>query len=392
MSILISVLTLCLAVAGSASGAVHLDTLAARPFDYVNITSVLVGPFAGTRPLGGTHFLQVANGTRLAAEHFSLANGVLSVYCTEPPVYTCEHLTTTVTATAQRVVLMTTSSDVCGTSGVCWSMTVVGGYNQPPARKLRVAALQYMPSSRATPAATVAANADAVAAYIAANLTSRDIVVVPEFALFGNVSMPAACDASVKFTGAGMAAYCFPVPAVGDVVDCTGVNATTADPLKRVACGPAASAYANTTVSINVCERYAPSGVYTTQVALRAGRILAVYRKQHVFFPQCFDTPPLELSTFHTGAARFGVFTCYDMMYTLPKYALVDMGIRFFSYSSALPMAHALVELFSMASNVTVVSSNLQPGQTSIVVGGETLQRCPNEPVTCAAVADVDLD
>ena len=66
---------------------------------------------------------------------------------------------------------------------------------------------------------------------------------------------------------------------------------------------------------------------YNTDVVFDSdGRLLAKYHKQHLFHEEAFNTPTeCEFVTFVTSfQARFGVFTCFDMLFKDPAIDLVQ--------------------------------------------------------------------
>jgi len=145
-------------------------------------------------------------------------------------------------------------------------------------------------------------------------------------------------------------------------------------------------------VSYNTCERDNITGsLYNTQAVIAGGVLVAKYHKMHPWPGECFAVPPTNMVTFTLQGTMIGIFTCFDIMFTDPKDDLVKMGVKFFSYSSAIPLiAKTAVEVFSWANRVTVFNSNLQMGQSQIVTNGTTLsQSCPSTDTVCIAFAEV---
>ena len=56
------------------------------------------------------------------------------------------------------------------------------------------------------------------------------------------------------------------------------------------------------------------------------GQLVARYHKQNLYFEDSFDTPPQpEIITFDTPfAGRFGLMTCFDILFHDPPVALVE--------------------------------------------------------------------
>ena len=69
---------------------------------------------------------------------------------------------------------------------------------------------------------------------------------------------------------------------------------------------------------------------YNTDVVFDTdGKLIARYHKQHLFYEGGFNTPAkCEHVTFITSfGVRFGVFTCFDMLYADPALDLVHLGV-----------------------------------------------------------------
>ncbi|XP_062385938.1 biotinidase [Sardina pilchardus] len=129
--------------------------------------------------------------------------------------------------------------------------------------------------------------------------------------------------------------------------------------------------------AVQVCNSTAdahcpPDGRYqfnTNVVFASDGSLVARYRKQNLYFEAAFDKPPqMELVTFSTPfAGRFGVFTCFDILFREPAVALVeDLGVRQLVYPTAwmnqLPLLAAVQfqRSFSHAAAVTVLAANVR--------------------------------
>lgn len=109
------------------------------------------------------------------------------------------------------------------------------------------------------------------------------------------------------------------------------------------------------------------------------GTIVARYHKQNLYFEAAFDTPPeCEYVTFTTPfAGRFGVFTCFDILFREPAVTLVkDMGIRQFVYPTAwmnqLPLLAAVQfqRSFSYSAGVTLLAANVRSAALGMTGSG----------------------
>ncbi|KAK2887715.1 hypothetical protein QQF64_013025 [Cirrhinus molitorella] len=109
------------------------------------------------------------------------------------------------------------------------------------------------------------------------------------------------------------------------------------------------------------------------------GVIVAQYHKQNLYFEAAFDAPPeCEYATFTTPfAGRFGMFTCFDILFRDPAVTLVkEMGIRQIVYPTAwmnqLPLL-AAVEFqrsFSYATGITLLAANVRAAENGMTGSG----------------------
>lgn len=216
-----------------------------------------------------------------------------------------------------------------------------------------------------------------------------DLQVFPEFLFLGalgDLGATGVCSGDGTNSSGQLREYCFPVPDTNTPLLCNLNSIYTNSPANLVGCPLANSTL---TVSINVCELMQNGTLYNTQVVLNGGRVVAKYRKFHPFFESCFKKPNLELVTFtvKNDNFKFGIFTCFDILFKDPKMDLVAMGIKYFSYSVAIPIVGIeAVKLFSWENGVTVVNSNADGGQSGVVVKGTTVAGCDNNKDSCAAV------
>jgi predicted amidohydrolase len=245
-----------------------------------------------------------------------------------------------------------------------------------PTDALRVAAVQMQSESGATPAATMNLNVATIKGLVTEAMSQgASLVTVPEFALNGDF------DFGTCTSPTSMAAWSEPIT-VG-AVDCSGSLTT---PLQQIGCANVGN---DITVSYNTCEQDG-SDYYNTQVIVYKGQVLAKYRKYNVFYTKCFTKPQLELVTFKVQNATFGLFTCYDILFEHPKQDLVSQGVKYFSYSSAIPIiGKDAVQLFSALNRVNVVSGDLDMGQSAILAKGMTLAQTKTSNGNSLAIANI---
>ncbi|KAK6324182.1 hypothetical protein J4Q44_G00065210 [Coregonus suidteri] len=102
---------------------------------------------------------------------------------------------------------------------------------------------------------------------------------------------------------------------------------------------------------------------FNTDVVFRSdGSLAARYHKHNLYFENAFDAPPrLEVVAFDTPfAGRFGVLTCFDIMFHEPTVRLLKQGIRQMVYPTAwmnqLPLLSAVQfqRAFSLGANTTL--------------------------------------
>ncbi|KAJ8273905.1 hypothetical protein GJAV_G00106780 [Gymnothorax javanicus] len=109
---------------------------------------------------------------------------------------------------------------------------------------------------------------------------------------------------------------------------------------------------------------------FNTDVAFSSdGTLVARYRKRHLYFEFEFDTPAeTQLITFDTPfAGRFGMFTCFDILFYRPAVELVEkLGVRQLVFPTAWMNAPPVLDSvqfhrsFSYASGTTVLSANIR--------------------------------
>ncbi|XP_039977536.1 biotinidase [Xiphias gladius] len=108
---------------------------------------------------------------------------------------------------------------------------------------------------------------------------------------------------------------------------------------------------------------------FNTNVVFRSdGQLVARYHKHNLYFEEAFDTPPQpEIITFDTPfAGRFGLLTCFDILFQEPTVSLVERGVRQLIYPTAwmnqLPLLDAIQiqRAFSLGANVTLLAANIR--------------------------------
>ncbi|KAA0709951.1 Biotinidase [Triplophysa tibetana] len=109
------------------------------------------------------------------------------------------------------------------------------------------------------------------------------------------------------------------------------------------------------------------------------GTIVARYHKHNLYFEAAFDTPAEpEYITFTTPfAGRFGVFTCFDILFRDPAVTLAtDMGVRQMVYPTAwmnqLPLLAAVQfqRAFSSGAGVTLLAANIRAAEYGMTGSG----------------------
>ncbi|XP_049622112.1 biotinidase [Suncus etruscus] len=109
---------------------------------------------------------------------------------------------------------------------------------------------------------------------------------------------------------------------------------------------------------------------YNTNVVLSSnGTLVSRYRKHNLYFEAAFDTPlNADLTVFDTPfAGRFGVFTCFDILFFDPAVSLLrDVEVKHIVYPTAwmnqLPLLAAIQiqSAFAIAFGINVLAANIQ--------------------------------
>jgi predicted amidohydrolase len=106
------------------------------------------------------------------------------------------------------------------------------------------------------------------------------------------------------------------------------------------------------------------------------GNIGAVYHKQHPWLSSLLDHPQETMHITYNASfgVEFGIFICYDIVFSDPAVTLVSNGIKQFLYSaSVLGIGKDLLIIpWSWLHGATVVSANLGSGVSVISVQGKS--------------------
>ncbi|KAK6190516.1 hypothetical protein SNE40_002371 [Patella caerulea] len=107
---------------------------------------------------------------------------------------------------------------------------------------------------------------------------------------------------------------------------------------------------------------------YNTDVVFDPqGNLVARYHKQHLYFEAQFDTPStVERVTFDTPFGKFGIITCFDILFKSPAVDLVeDLGVKNVIFPTAwmdsLPLLSAIQfhSAFAKLFKVNLLAANL---------------------------------
>uniref|UniRef100_A0A8C2X7L3 Biotinidase n=2 Tax=Cyclopterus lumpus TaxID=8103 RepID=A0A8C2X7L3_CYCLU len=108
---------------------------------------------------------------------------------------------------------------------------------------------------------------------------------------------------------------------------------------------------------------------FNTNVVFRSdGQLVARYHKHNLYFEEAFDTPPQpEIITFDTPfAGRFGLITCFDILFHKPTVTLLQKHVRQLIFPTAwmnqLPLLDTIQfqQAFSLGANVTLLAANIR--------------------------------
>ncbi|XP_056275867.1 biotinidase [Pseudoliparis swirei] len=108
---------------------------------------------------------------------------------------------------------------------------------------------------------------------------------------------------------------------------------------------------------------------FNTNVVFRSdGQLVARYHKHNLYFEEAFDAPPQpEIITFDTPfAGRFGLITCFDILFHAPTVTLLQKRVRQLIFPTAwmnqLPLLDTIQfqQAFSLGANVTLLAANIR--------------------------------
>ncbi|XP_017764853.1 PREDICTED: vanin-like protein 1 [Eufriesea mexicana] len=215
-------------------------------------------------------------------------------------------------------------------------------YKQDSSNYYTAAVVEYSPIYiRNNGLLTLKKNTDVYIEYIKeASEQNADIIVFPEDGLT-SIHLPASWPQLDSWTTA--------IPsALDEYVPCTENHINVGETLRRLSC---AAKRNRIYVVVNIAEKRfcecndeCPSNrkvcnYYNTNVVFdRSGKIIARYRKTHLFDEPGFETTVTpEIVTFDTDfGVRFGTFICFDILFSVPPLNLTRMlGISNIVYNTA---------------------------------------------------------
>uniref|UniRef100_A0A665U6X3 Biotinidase n=1 Tax=Echeneis naucrates TaxID=173247 RepID=A0A665U6X3_ECHNA len=118
---------------------------------------------------------------------------------------------------------------------------------------------------------------------------------------------------------------------------------------------------------------------FNTNVVFRSdGELVARYHKENLYFEQAFDSPPQpEIVTFDTPfAGKFGLLTCFDILFKEPTVSLLEKGVRQLIFPTAwmnqLPLLDTIQfqRALSLGANVTLLAANIRNEQLIMTGSG----------------------
>ncbi|KAJ4927842.1 hypothetical protein JOQ06_015644, partial [Pogonophryne albipinna] len=119
----------------------------------------------------------------------------------------------------------------------------------------------------------------------------------------------------------------------------------------------------------------------TNAVFSSDGLLVARYHKQNLYFEESFDKPlQPEIITFDTPfAGRFGLITCFDILFYKPTIELVEKGVHQLIYPTgwlnSLPLLDSVQfqSAFSLGAKVTLLAANLRKENVPLTRGYKTM-------------------
>ncbi|XP_063754987.1 biotinidase-like [Eleginops maclovinus] len=121
---------------------------------------------------------------------------------------------------------------------------------------------------------------------------------------------------------------------------------------------------------------------FNTNVVFRSdGLLVARYHKQHLYREIYFDPPPKpEIITFDTPfAGKFGLITCFDIIFYQPTIELIEKGVRQLIFPTGWLNTFPFLDsvqfqsAFSLGANVTLLAANLRKETVPITSGYKTM-------------------
>ncbi|KAM9824095.1 biotinidase [Neosynchiropus ocellatus] len=116
----------------------------------------------------------------------------------------------------------------------------------------------------------------------------------------------------------------------------------------------------------------------TNVVFSSEGVLVARYHKNNLYFEAAFDAPPRpEVITFETPfAGKFGLITCFDILFDKPTLTLLEQGVRQLILPAAWMNQLPLLDLiqfqraFSLGTNITLLSPNIRSDELIMTGSG----------------------
>lgn len=256
----------------------------------------------------------------------------------------------------------------------CATCAARGGGAAPHVAAYFVAGvLEHEPyqNTSSSPQEILSQNLDAYAAAVVAGAAAgMELLVLPEFGLFGSAGLSSRA-AAVPFSEV--------VPSVAamaesSLVPCGNASFAPYPIMQTLSC--LAQRYGVVIVANMIDAPDSTGDLYNTALVLAAdGSLVTKYWKSHPWYTHIFTKPPApDIVSFASLGTRFGLFICFDIAFDSPGPVLVRDGVRQFPYASSEgQVGPAIVGAWSALHRSTVLASNLGLGSSSVWVNGSTL-------------------
>ena len=127
----------------------------------------------------------------------------------------------------------------------------------------------------------------------------------------------------------------------------------------------------------NFCEIDESGQIFNVNYVFNQTTVLAKYIKSHVWFKNVFDQPSIpDKVSFGAFGQKFGMFMCYDILFSSPSRDLIKDGISLFAYNAQIPiLGRSVFSVWSWKNNATLIAGNPGKNNGGIFVKGKQITK-----------------